>query len=114
MPQQFTGSVNADGVAISHDGCTLVGLAAGQEAQLDGPVGSLVSLFQWGDGDPCVYTRGLKYPLHGAPLRCATHGVSTLIAGQPASVRVRTGHLLLWASSGEPRMQEDTHGGCEL
>ncbi|MBU0718893.1 MAG: hypothetical protein KJ749_11645 [Planctomycetes bacterium] len=101
-------------VAIWHDGGTLVALGPGHEARLDGAIGSVVSLLQWGDEKPCIYTRGLKYFLHGPPLRNATHGMSNEMVERPAYVRIKAGVLLLWVSSGGVDTGENAGNGCGL
>ena len=64
--------------------------------EVHGRPGDLVSLLPWGKPVQGVTTQGLKWPLHGEilyPYR--TRGISNEMAGEVASVRVRSGPLLV-------------------
>lgn len=70
-------------------------LVAG-EAEVRGPVGTVVSLVAIG---PCegVSTSGLRWELEEASLAFSARGVHNEIARAPAQVSVRSGDLLLFA-----------------
>jgi thiamine pyrophosphokinase len=65
-------------------------------ASLVGHVGDLVSLLPLGDAVRGVTTHGLVYPLDDEPLPAGTpRGLSNVIAAEDASVRLRSGRLLV-------------------
>ncbi len=71
-----------------------VGSAPGLD--IAGEPGDFVSLFPWGGDALGVVTEGLRYPLRDEPLLMGpSRGLSNELAGSTASVRCRSGRLLV-------------------
>lgn len=76
-------------------GTTVRSLAPGAPLLLQGRPGDLVTLLPLSEADGVV-TEGLRFPLHGEPLRAgSTQGLSNVIAVAGASVRITHGQLLV-------------------
>jgi thiamine pyrophosphokinase len=65
------------------------------EAELAGCLGATVSFFPLGQGAGGLSSEGLKWPLAGLEWGRGQGGVSNLVTGDPARVRVRRGRLLM-------------------
>jgi thiamine pyrophosphokinase len=88
-------------VVLAHSGLPVVFVEEGAEAHnvvgelvLEGRKGWTCSLAAF--GGPCrgVRTRGLLYPLRGERLAPSSRGLSNVVAGETAGVRVKRGKLL--------------------
>jgi thiamine pyrophosphokinase len=88
-----------DGVRIeARRGATRVrAVRGGGSLQIDGPVGTVVTLLPVaGDADG-VTTEGLRFPLADEPLRFGrSRGVSNEVTSRPARVALRKGTLLVF------------------
>ena len=77
-------------------------LRGGQSLTLTGPPGSLVSAIPLSARVTGISYQGLEYPLEEATLTLgSTRGVSNVIRRTPATIRIRTGLLLVVARPGE-------------
>lgn len=79
---------------VTKDGL-LLGLGASHECKLRGSIGSIVSIFSWGEGAK-VQTRGLKYPINNELLENGSRGISNEISESSTSIYVITGTILLF------------------
>ncbi len=71
------------------------------EAEIAGRPGDLVSLLPIGGDAEGIHTTGLEYPLQGGRLRFgAARGISNVLTGSVATVRVERGLLLAVVTSG--------------
>jgi thiamine pyrophosphokinase len=95
---------DARGLALVRAGSRTTALRGGEERDLDGQVGSVVSLFAVGGDAIGVTTTGLAYPLRDETLRTgSSRGLSNVIVAKPAAVRLRQGTLLVHEQpAGEP------------
>ncbi len=75
---------------------TVRALGSGDELELIGVLGDLVTLLSLGADATGVRTRGLRYPLNGETLRAGrSRGLSNLVTQAPASVSLEAGTLLV-------------------
>jgi thiamine pyrophosphokinase len=80
---------------VVRDETTVRAVSGGGRLTLDGTAGEIVTLLALGDAHG-VRTEGLFYPLAGETLRMGeSRGLSNVIAGAPASVRLEAGTLLV-------------------
>ena len=76
----------------------------GQEVELQGEPGDLVTLLPIGGDASGVTTKGLRYPLLGETLSFGrTRGLSNEVVHAPASVSLERGTLLVIETGKEPR-----------
>ena len=88
---------NADGVALVRAGSRTTALRGGDERDLTGDRGSLVSLFPVGGDAVGVTTIGLEFGLRDETLHAgSSRGLSNVIAAKPATVSLRQGTLLVF------------------
>jgi thiamine pyrophosphokinase len=79
-------------------------LRDGEEAELQGAPGDLVTLLPIGGDANGVTTKGLRYPLLGETLSFGhTRGLSNEVEHAPASVSLERGTLLVIETGKEPR-----------
>jgi thiamine pyrophosphokinase len=76
----------------------LLALKGPTTLQLNGEIGSIVSLFSADTHCPSITTSGLKYNLNNEKLLFPTHGISNEIEKSPASIGIETGLLLVCVS----------------
>ncbi len=75
---------------------TVRALGSGDELELTGVLGDLVTLLSLGADATGVRTRGLRYPLNGETLKAGrSRGLSNLVTQAPASVSLEAGTLLV-------------------
>jgi thiamine pyrophosphokinase len=66
------------------------------QAEVRGGSGDLVSLIPWGSNVTGVVTHNLKWPLNGETLYAnKTRGISNEMCGEEASVKIKSGTLLI-------------------
>lgn len=83
-------------VRIVRGGTTVRALHAGENLELDGEAGDVVSLLPLGGDATGVTTGGLRYALSDEPLRLgASRGLSNVVKRAPAWVEIRAGTLLV-------------------
>jgi thiamine pyrophosphokinase len=78
---------------------------------VSGPVGGLVTLLPFGGDANGVTTRGLRYPLHGEPLRPGpARGLSNVREAEDAAVTLASGRLLIVETAVPPESVADATG----
>ncbi|MEK7862782.1 MAG: thiamine diphosphokinase [Chloroflexota bacterium] len=83
-------------VRAVHASTGIRGLFSGERADLDGPVGSTVTLLPVHADAVGVRTSGLRFPLAGETLRFGrSRGLSNVVSSQPAWVSLEDGSLLV-------------------
>jgi len=66
------------------------------QAQVQGGSGDIVSLIPWGENVTGVLTQNLKWSLNGETLYAnKTRGISNEMCGEEASIKIKTGTLLV-------------------
>jgi len=89
---------------IARGGAVVRAVRDGQEVELQGEPGDLVTLLPIGGDASGVTTKGLRYPLLGETLSFGrTRGLSNEVEHAPASVSLERGTLLVIETGKEPR-----------
>jgi len=89
---------------IARGGAVVRAVRDGQEVELQGEPGDLVTLLPIGSDATGVTTKGLRYPLLGETLSFGrTRGLSNEVEHAPASVSLERGTLLVIETGKEPR-----------